>query len=121
MAVAERDLVELTPAERMREEVTAWDSIFRQMFRLPPYNPDDLLTSRNIDLYDTMMQDAQVRASINTKRYALLARPWQVFSSVREAAHPDFCRACEARDFVENALRSLKGSDGGLRDFRNIL
>ena len=121
MAVAEKEVTELTPAERVREEITAWDSIFRQMFRLPPYNPDDLLTGRNIDLYDTMMQDAQVRASINTKRYALLARPWQVFPAVREAGHPDFCRACEARDFVEEALRSLRGSDGGLRDFRHTL
>ncbi len=121
MAVAEKEVTELTPAERVREEITAWDSIFRQMFRLPPYNRDALLTGRNIDLYDTMMQDAQVRASINTKRYALLARPWQVFPAVREAGHPDFCRACEARDFVEEALRSLRGSDGGLRDFRHTL
>src|SRR5262249_21164800 len=73
------------------------------------------------DLYDKMMTDAQVRASINTKRYALLARPWQVFPAVRERDHPDFCAACDARDFVEEALRGLRGPDGGRRDFRNTL
>src|SRR5258706_16150252 len=109
LAEKERGVVEVTPAERLREEMTAWDSIFRSMFRLPPYNPDDLLTSRNIDLYDRMMQDAQVRASINTKRYALLARPWQVFPAVRDKADSRFCAACEARGFVEGALRWRRG------------
>ena len=121
LAEREREVLEVTPAERLREEMTAWDSIFRSMFRLPPYNPDDLLTSRNIDLYDKMMQDAQVRASINTKRYALLARPWQVFPAVREKADSRLCAACEARDFVEDALRSLQGPDGGPREFRQTL
>jgi phage gp29-like protein len=120
-AIEERALPEPTPAERLREEMTAWEAVFRSAFRLPPYNPDDLLSTRGIDLYDRMMTDAQVRASINTKRYALLARPWQVFPSVRERSDPAFCAACEARDFVEDALRGLRGPDGSRRDFRQTL
>jgi len=112
---------EPTPAERVREEIAAWDAVFRDAFRMPPYNPDEMVQRHGADLYDRMMTDAQVRASINTKRYALLARPWQVFPAVREHDHPEFCRGCEARDFVEAALRGLKGPDGGLRDFRHTL
>ena len=108
-------------AERLREEMTAWDAVFREAFRLPPYNPDDLLRRHGSDLYERMMTDAQIRASVNTKRYALLARPWQVFPSVRDKGHPAYCPACEARDFVEDALRGLQGPDGCLRDFRNTL
>lgn len=112
---------EPTLAERLREEMTAWDAVFREAFRLPPYNPDDLLRRHGSDLYERMMTDAQIRASVNTKRYALLARPWQVFPSVRDKGRPEYCPACEARDFVEDALRGLQGPDGSLRDFRNTL
>lgn len=120
-ARGERVPPEPTPAERLREELVAWDAVFRQAFRLPPYNPDHLLTSRGIETYDQMMTDAQVRASINTKRYALLARPWQVFPAVRDRGDARFCAACEARDFVEEALRGLRGPDGSPRDFRSTL
>src|SRR5687767_14498858 len=123
MAVRERDVVREEPSvqERVKEEMAAWDSVLRSAFRLPPYNPDLLLTNKGLDTYEEMMTDAQVRASVNTKRYALLARPWQVFPAVRDKGHPEFCAACEARDFVEDALRGLKGPDGGRRDFRHTL
>ena len=92
-------LPEPTPAERMREEMVAWDAVFRQAFRLPPYNPDSLLGSRGFETYDMMMTDAQIRASINTKRYALLARPWQVFPAIQDRADSRYASAVEARDF----------------------
>ena len=107
--------------ERLREEITAWDAVFRSVFRMPPYNPDDLLTRRGLDLYDRMMTDAQVRASINTKRYALLARQWQVFPAVRRRQEQDFRAAMEARDFVEAVLRGLRGPEGSPQDFRRVL
>ena len=110
-----------TAPEQFREELTAWDAVFRQAFRMPPYNPDDLLATRGIETYDKMMGDAQIRASINTKRYALLARPWQIYPSIRERDHPRYCEACEARDFVEDALRGLHGPDGSIREFRHTL
>lgn len=101
--------------------MTAWDAVLRTSFRLPPYNPDDLLSTRGLDVYDRMMTDAQVRASVNTKRYALLARPWQVFPAERDRRSPEFAAACEARDFVEDALRGLRGPDGSVREFRHTL
>lgn len=112
---------EATLAERCREEMAAWDAAFRGAFRLPAYTPDDLLASRGIDTYDRMMTDAQVRASINTKRFALLARPWQVFPAVREPGDSRYRVACEARDLVEDGLRGLRGPDGSLREFRSTL
>jgi phage gp29-like protein len=107
--------------DRFREEMTAWDAVLRTSFRLPPYNPDDLLSTRGLDVYDRMMTDAQVRASVNTKRYALLARPWQVFPAERDRRSPEFAAACEARDFVEDVLRGLRGPDGSVREFRHTL
>ena len=109
-----REREELTVQERVREESAAWDSVFRSAFKLPPYNPEILRTKHGLDLFEEMMTDAQVRASINTKRYALLARPWQVFSGA-ERGHPESAAAAEARDFVEDALKGLD------RDFRRTL
>jgi len=110
-----------TGPEQFREELTAWDAVFRQAFKLPPYNPDELLSTRGIETYDRMMADAQVRASINTKRYSLLARPWQIFPSIRDRSHPQYQQACDARDFVDDALRGLNGPDGSIREFRHTL
>lgn len=120
-AIDGRDGAGSDVAGRFREEMTAWDAVLRASFRLPPYNPDDLLSTRGLDTYDKMMADAQVRASVNTKRYALLARPWQVFPAERDRRSPEFGAACEARDFVEDVLRGLRGPDGSVREFRHTL
>ena len=107
---------EISAAERMREELTAWDAVLKSAFRIAPYNPDLLALGRGYNVYEQMMGDAMCKAAINTKRFALLAKPWQVFPSERNSA-----RAAEMRDFVEDALRGMTGPDGGARDFRHSL
>lgn len=110
-----------TPAERMREEIVAWDSVLKSAFRIAPYNPDELLLQKGWNTYETMMGDAMVRAAINTKRFALLARPWQVLPAVAGPQARPTTQALAARDFVESALRGMTGSDGAPRDFRHTL
>ena len=111
-----RDAPELSAAERMREELTAWDAVLKSAFRIAPYNPDLMALGRGFDVYEKMMGDAMCRAAINTKRFALLAKPWQVFPSEQKSA-----RAAEMRDFVEDSLRGMTGPDGATRDFRHAL
>src|SRR5579883_80681 len=90
-----------TRAEQMREELVAWDAILKTAFRIAPYNPDDLLTAKGFDIYEKMMGDAMVRAAINTKRFALLAKPWQVLPAVESPGAPPTAEALAARDFAE--------------------
>ena len=116
MVEREREAPEISAAERMREELTAWDAVLKSAFRIAPYNPDLMALGRGYDVYEQMMSDAMCRAAINTKRFALLAKPWQVFPSERNSA-----RAAEMRDFVEDALRGMTGPDGTTRDFRHAL
>ena len=111
----------LTLAERVREEMTAWDAVLKQAFRVPPYNPDDLLSSKGSDIYERMMTDAMVRAAINTKRYALLAKPWQILPKIEFGAKFPTAEAMAARDFAEDSLREIRGKNGLTRDFRQIL
>ena len=113
----EREGAELSAAERMREELTAWDAVLKSAFRIAPYNPDLMALGRGFDVYEKMMGDAMCRAAINTKRFALLAKPWQVFPAENKKS----ARAAEMRDFVEDALRGMRGPDGTTRDFRHAL
>lgn len=104
-----------TMTEMVREELTAWDSVMRQAFRQPPYNPDELIGQKSYDIYERMMTDAQIRASINTKRYALLSRPWSVLANGPDGP------AEEAREFIDYALQRLVGPDGATLNFRHAL
>lgn len=112
---------EATLAERLREEMTAWDAVLKQSYRTATYNPDDLLLAKGADTYETMMTDAMVRAAINTKRYALLAKPWQVLPCLESGASHPTPKALEVRDFVEDALSGMVGTDGTRQDFRKTL
>lgn len=127
MVAAERRVAEAekpeppTLAERLREEMTAWDAALKSAFRLAPYNPDTLLQAKGADTYEQMMGDAMVRAAINTKRFALLAKPWQVLPAVESTEARASARALAVRDFVEAALRGMREPDGTPRDFRQTL
>ena len=125
MAIAEilktdDPLPRATLADRFREEISAWDSIMHSVFRLPPYNPEVGGERDGLEVFEQMMNDAQIRAAINTKRYALLARPWQIVAAKGSTAN-ERSQAEEAKRFVDYALRSLKGPDGSDRDFRSTL
>ena len=117
VADRERETAEISAAERMREELTAWDAVLKSAFRIAPYNPDLLALGRGYNVYEQMMGDAMCRAAINTKRFALLAKPWRVFPSENKKSARDL----EMRDFVEDALRGMTGPDGTTRDFRHAL
>jgi len=117
----EQRFVPPTLAEQMREEMAAWDAVLRSAFRIAPYNPDDLLSAKGFDVYERMMGDAMVRAAINTKRYALLAKPWQVMAHTAGPGVAPTAEAVAARDFVDHALRGMRGADGAARDFRQTL
>lgn len=112
----------LSVAERFREEIVSWDAMLKSAFRVPPYSPDAFLIAHGgYELYDLMMTDAMVRAAINTKRFALLSKPWSVFAANdRETGKPS-AKAIEIRDFVESSLREIRGADGITRDFRQVL
>ncbi len=111
----------VSAAEWAKEEITAWDAVLKTAFRTPPYHPESLLARNGIDLYDRMMDDAAVRAAINTKRYALLAKPYQIFPAANGADTKPTTEQQEARNFVEATLRGMQGADGMTRDFRQVL
>lgn len=71
---------------------------------LLPYNPDDLIGKRGYAIYDQMQTDAQIRACMSIKKFAVLSKGWEV--------HPvsDDPSDREAADFVRFALADMRGS-----------
>ncbi len=70
----------------------------------PPYNPDDLVRRKGLDVYDQMQTDSQIAASLATKKFAVLSRGWRVEAASEE---PMDARAAELCRF---ALEEMRGS-----------
>ncbi|MCL6629866.1 MAG: DUF935 domain-containing protein, partial [Armatimonadetes bacterium] len=73
-------------------------------FRMAAYSPDDLLTRKGLAIYDDMQKDAQVRSCLNTKKFAVLSRGWDVFPAT------DAQRDVEIAAFVKFCLEDMRGS-----------
>src|SRR3954469_14846096 len=46
--------------------------------KLAPFNPDDLVGRKGLQIYKTMMADEQIKAGISAKQYAVLSPGWDV-------------------------------------------
>jgi len=44
------------------------------------YNPDDIVARKGLGIFDKMSRDEQVKASLNTKKFAILATGWSIHS-----------------------------------------
>lgn len=91
-----------SPQPSMNETAEARGALSGLM-SIQPYSPDDLLGSRGYSIYDRMQRDAQVQACLNIKKFALLARGWQVHPASDD---PDDVKTA---DFVRFALEDMRG------------
>lgn len=73
-------------------------------FRLTSYSPDDLLSRKGLTIYDEMQRDSQVRSCLNTKKFAILSRGWDV-----QPADDDPPQV-EAARFAKYCLEDMRGS-----------
>lgn len=73
-------------------------------FRMATYSPDDLLTRKGLAIYDDMQKDAQVRSCLNTKKFAVLSKGWDVLPAT------DAQRDVEIAAFVKFCLEDMRGS-----------
>ena len=71
---------------------------------LLPYNPDDLVGKRGYAVYDEMQRDAQVAACLAIKKFAVLARGWEVHPASNDPTDR------EVADFVRFALADMRGA-----------
>lgn len=88
----------------MQEIAAARSGLASSAFRLAAYSPDDLVTRKGFAVYDEMQNDAQVRSCLNTRKFAVLSKGWNVRPS---SDSPEDVRVAR---FVEFCLHDMKGS-----------
>lgn len=74
------------------------------MAGLAPNTPDDLVARHGLEIYDRMQADAQIAACLATKKFAVLARGWQV---IEASGSPE---NLEAAEFCRFALQDMQGT-----------
>lgn len=104
-SIAERVLGMFGRKPPVMEEIAAARSgLASSAFRLAAYSPDDLVTRKGFAVYDEMQNDAQVRSCLNTRKFAVLSKGWNVRPS---SDSPEDVRVAR---FVEFCLHDMKGS-----------
>ena len=108
--LTQRILGKFTGKKPILEEVAAAQTrLASNTFRLASYSPDDLLSQKGLAIYDEMQQDSQVRCSLNTKKFAVLSKGWDVQPAsdspedVGIAAFVKFCLE-DMRGSVQDAM-----------------
>lgn len=79
MSIAQRILEKFGRKTPVLEEVAAVRTrLASNAFRMSAYSPDDLITQKGFSIYDEMQNDSQVRSCLNTKKFAILSKGWDV-------------------------------------------
>ena len=73
-----------------------------------PYNPSQLVTRKGLEVFDKMLKDDQVKASITFKKMAAIATGWEIVSP--EDQPEDW----EVSDFAGWALNHMKSVEDGV-------
>ena len=88
----------------LEEVAAAQTRLASNAFRLASYSPDDLLSQKGLALYDEMQKDSQVRSCLNTKKFAVLSKGWDVQPASDDPGDMETAR------FVKFCLEDMRGS-----------
>ena len=72
--------------------------------RTSTYSGDELLSKKGLAIYDEMQNDSQVRSCLNTKKFAILSKGWDIQPA------SDDPQDMEIAAFVKYCLEDMRGS-----------
>lgn len=107
-SISEADLAVLVGSET--EAQSLYKSPIYEPSFIFPYNPDPLCSGNSYDIYDEMMNDDQVKATIAMKKQAVVGTGWQIV-----------CEDEEKKEFVEECLRNINADDPIDLTFEDVL
>ena len=103
--LAQRILEMFSRKKPLLEEVAAAQTkLASTTFRLSAYSPDDLVSQKGLAIYDEMQKDSQVRSCLNTKKFAVLSKGWDVQPASDDPGDMETAR------FVKFCLEDMRGS-----------
>ena len=73
-----------------------------------PYNPSQLVTRKGLEIFDKMMKDDQVKASITFKKMAAVSSGWEIVSPSDQPEDWD------VSEFAKWALNNMKSVEDGI-------
>jgi len=100
---------------QMGEVSTSRADIFKQL-HIVDYNPDSLVGSKGLKVYDDMRNDDQVKAVLSTKKFARLSTPWDIVPASNSAED------IKIAEFVKWTLLDMDGTiEGDLKEILSAL
>lgn len=99
-------LSKLLPGRKpvMKEVASAGGLLAGSFYGISPYNPDALVCEKGYEIYDRMQLDCQVSACLSIKKFAVLAKGWEIHPASDD---PEDIRIA---DFVRFAFLDMRGS-----------
>ena len=88
----------------MEEVAAALSKMASSSFRMASYSPDDLVSQKGLAIYDEMQNDSQVRSCLNTKKFAILSKGWDIQPASDDQGD------LEVAQFVKFCLEDMRGS-----------
>ena len=88
----------------LEEVAAALSKMASNMYRLASYSPDDLLSQKGLAIYDEMQHDSQIRSCLNTKKFAVLSKGWDIQPASDDPGDLEVAR------FVQFCLEDMRGS-----------
>ena len=86
------------------EVAAALSKMATSSFRMASYSPDDLVSQKGLAIYDEMQHDSQVCSCLNTKKFAVLSKGWDVQPASDDPGD------VEVAQFVKFCLEDMRGS-----------
>lgn len=76
----EKEAENKTNPQDLITQLTTYRSPLYTQSYIEPYNPDDLIRRKGISIYEKMMNDEQIKATLEMKKSAVLASGWNILS-----------------------------------------
>jgi SPP1 gp7 family putative phage head morphogenesis protein len=95
--------------ERKPDQIVSWDnSPLFSNYKVPRYNPDELVSRRGLAVYRRMLNDEQVKAVTTFKRDAVMARGWHLgYAASSQLSEEEQTRRINVINVI---LKMLRGS-----------
>lgn len=91
------------------------------LIRIPPYNPDSLISQKGYQLFDEMVKLAAVAGPVNLKREATLYKGWDLVPAIVSDKDPRYGLAQQIRDECYRILSDIQTDWGVHQSFRDVL
>jgi len=88
----------------MHEVAAVQTKISSEAYRLAEYAPDDLISRKGLSIYDEMQKDAQIRSCLNTKKFAVLSKGWDIQPADGSEANR------RSAEFIKTCFQEMQGS-----------